>query len=204
LNGFKKYYIESNIEDILFRIKPAGVHTEMTILSSRLNVPWDRILLTWESVIKAYWHRCLDGTWNLNNGTISFVNLYLDGSWTLNGEYSLNGQKMIRSTKPDDILIGNPLYYNNRTYKKKVALQPHRKLYLDGRIGLNGKFNLSGETIGVKVGYSECGVTKRIKEELVGQSYLDGSWLLNNERKLDGKYTYYQTGVETYFVKEVE
>jgi hypothetical protein len=203
LSGFKRYYIETDMAEILRRIKPAGVYAEMTILSSRLNIPWDRIILTWHTTIKTYWHRLLDGTWNLNNGIVSFINRYLDGSWTLNNEYNLDGMKMIRSTKPGDILIGEPLYYHTRTYKRKFSLQTTRQLYLDGRIGLNGKFVLSGQIVGASVGYSMCRITKRITQELVGQAYLDGTWVLNGEMKVGGKFIYYRNGTETYLVKEV-
>jgi hypothetical protein len=203
LSGFKYYYIETDMSEILMRIKPAGVYAEISLLSSRLNIPWDRILITWQTLITIKWHRFLDGTWNLNNGTISFVNRYIDGSWTLNEEYRLDAMKMIRSTNPSDILIGEPLYYHTRKYKKRFTLQNTRQLFLDGRIGLNGKYDLSGWTIGVKVGYSMCHVTKRITRELVGQAYLDGLWILNGEMKVDGKFLYYQSGTETYYAKEV-
>jgi hypothetical protein len=191
------------MDEILRRIKPAGVYAEITVLASRLNIPWDRILLTWQSTIKTRWHRLLDGTWNLNNGSVSFVNRYLDGSWTLSGNHLLDGKTMIRNTMPGDILIGEPMYFHTRTYKRRSSIQLSRKTYLDGTIGLNGKFNLSGEIIGMKVGFSACRVTKRVNRKLIGQAYLDGTWTLNNDINLDGKYTYYQTGTESYFVKEV-
>jgi hypothetical protein len=203
LNGFKNYYIETDMDAILRQIKPAGVYAEITVLASRLNIPWDRVLLTWQSAIRTHWHRLLDGTWNLNNGSVSFVNRYLDGSWILNGDHLLDGKTMIRNTKPGDILIGEPMYSHTRTYKRRSSLQITQKICLDGRIGLNGKFNLSGEIIGMKVGFSVCRVTKRITRKLTGQAYLDGLWLLNGDINLDGKYTYYQTGIETYFVEEV-
>jgi hypothetical protein len=203
LSGFKKYYIETDMAEILRKIKPAGVYAEMTMLSSRLNIPWDRILLTWQTAVKTNWCRLLDGTWNLNNGSVSFIRHYLDGSWNLNGEFNVDGLEMIRSTKPGDILIGDPLYFHNRLYNKKSTLQTSRNLYLDGRIGLNGKFDLSGRTIGAKVGYSMCQVTRRVTRKLIGQAYLDGLWTLNGEINTDGKFTYYQNDTETYFVKEV-
>jgi hypothetical protein len=202
LSGFKNYYIETDMAEILRRIKPAGVYAEISVLTSRLNVPWDRVLLARESVIRTYWHRLLDGSWNLNNGSVSFVNRYLDGSWKLNEEFNLDEKRMIRNTRPDDILIGGPLYFHNRSYSKKSSLQTSRQIYLDGRIGLNGKFDLSGQIIGSKVGYSKCQITKWITRELEGQAYFDGLWLLNGEMKLDGKYAYYQNDTETYLVKE--
>jgi hypothetical protein len=203
LSGFRRYYIETDMAEILQRIKPAGVYAEMTVLSSRLNIPWDRILFTWQTILKTNWHRLLDGTWNLNNGSVSFIRHYLDGSWNLDGSLNVDGLEMIRSTKPGDILIGEPLYSHNRLYSKRFTLQATRNLYLDCRIGLNGKFDLSGRIIGAKVGYSMCRVTKRITRKLVGQAYLDGLWLLNGEINVDGKYYYYQNGTEVYFVKEV-
>jgi hypothetical protein len=203
LSGFKNYYIEDDMDEILRRIKPAGVYAEITVLASQLNIPWDRVLLTWQSTIKTRWHRLLDGTWNLNNGSVSFVNRYLDGSWALNEDHLLDGKTMVRNTMPGDILIGEPVYFHTRTYKRRSSIQTSRKIYLDGRIGLNGKFNLSGEIIGMKVGFSACKVTKRVNRKLIGQAYLDGTWALNDDINLDGKYTYYQTGTESYFVKEV-
>jgi hypothetical protein len=203
LSGFKNYYIETDMDEILRRIKPAGVYAEITVLASRLNIPWDRVLLTWQSTIKTRWHRLLDGTWNLNNGSVSFVNRYLDGSWILNEDHLLDGKTMIRNTAPGDILIGGPMYFHTRTYKRRSSIQTGRKIYLDGRIGLNGKFDLSGEIIGIKVGFSACQVTKRVNRKLIGQAYLDGTRALNDDINLDGKYTYCQTGTESYFVKEV-
>jgi hypothetical protein len=47
-------------------------------------------------------------------------------------------------------------------------------------------------------------VTKRLKRELIGESYLDDSWMLNNERKLNGEYIYYEIYTETHIIEEVE
>jgi hypothetical protein len=44
-NGFKSYYIQTDKEAMLERIHPAGVYAEISVISSRLNIPWDRITL---------------------------------------------------------------------------------------------------------------------------------------------------------------
>jgi hypothetical protein len=189
--------------EILHKIKPAGVYAEMSVLSSRLNVPWDRILLRWETIIKTYWHWLLDGTKSLNSGGIRYEYSYLNGEIKLDCEYYLDGLKMVRYSKPGDLFFEPQMYSHVKTHKRKTSVQLKRKLYLEGQIGLNGKHNLSGEVIGVTVGYSYMKVTKFVTKTLIGQAVLDGMFNLNSEIKLDGQFTYYQNGTETYFVKEV-
>jgi hypothetical protein len=203
LSGFKAYYIQTDMAEILGRIKPAGVYAEMTLLASRLNIPWDRVSLTWESLVKTYWRRRLDATWSLNNGSVYFVNNYLDGSFNLDSEYNLDAKKMQRSTKPTDILIVPPMWRYDRTYKKRFTLQINRPVYLDGRIGLNGKFDLSGQIVGTKVGYTEMKVTKWAQRQLTGNTYLNNAWTLNGSIDMSGAYKYWQNGAESYFVEEV-
>jgi hypothetical protein len=129
--------------------------------------------------------------------------LYFDGEVKADSEYLFDGKKMIRSTKPTDLLFGPPLYTNIRTYKRKASIRLTRRLYFDGSIGANGKFNFSGEIIGAKVGYSYVKVTKKVTVAKTGQAFFDGQWKANGEILFDGKFTYYQSGIETYFVKEV-
>jgi len=201
-SGFKQYYIQSDMDEILQIIKPAGVYAEMTMLSSRLNIPWDRVLLNWETVIKTYWHLLFDGTQNFNHGGYYYVNLYFDGSLNANSEYLFDGIKMIRETRSNDLLAGQPLYFHNRKYTRNSRLRLERQLYFDGRIGANGKFNFTGEVIGIKVGYTVCQITKRITKELIGQSIFDGLWTFNGDLKSDGKFKYYQSDTEIYLVSE--
>ena len=202
-SGFGAYYKETNMTEILQKIKPAGVYAEISLMASRLNIPWDRVLLHWETTIKTKWHVLFDGSWNFNNGTVSFINLYFDGSIIANSTYHFGEQKIVLSTKPTDLLFGDPLYYHTRKYTYKRTIQLERQLYFDGTIGANGKFTFSGQIIGAKVGYSAVKVTKRVMRTLTGQAYFDGLWSANGELQFDGRFTYYQTGTETYFVKEV-
>jgi hypothetical protein len=202
-SGFGAYYKETNMAEILQRIKPAGVYAEISLLASRLNIPWDRVLLHWETTIKTKWHVVFDGSKHFNNGTISFINLYFDGSIRGDATYHFGEQKIVISTKPTDLLFGEPLYYHTRKYKHRGTIQLTKQLYFDGSIGANGKFTFSGKIVGSKIGYSALKVTKRITRTLIGQAYFDGLWKANGELKFDGTYTYYQTGTEIYFVKEV-
>jgi hypothetical protein len=168
-SGLGAYYKETNMAEILQKIKPAGVYAEISLLSSRLNIPWDRVLLHWETIIKTKWHILFDGSRNFNAV----------------------------------ILFGNPLYYHTRKYKIRKTIQLTRQLYFDGRIGANGKFTFSGQVSGAKVGYSAMQVMKKVTRTLIAQAYFDGLWRANGELYFDGAYIYYQTGTETYFVKEV-
>lgn len=202
-SGFGAYYKEPNMAEIFQQIKPAGVYGELSLLASRLNVPWDRVLLHWETTIRTKWHILFDGSRNFNNGTVSLINLYFDGSLAADGQYTFADKKLVISTKPTDLLWGPSLYTHSRMYQRKATLQATRQLYFDGRIGANGKFNFSGQVIGAKVGYSMLKVTKRVTLTKTGQAYFDGLWKANADLKFDGKYAYYQTGTETYFVKEV-
>jgi hypothetical protein len=203
-SGFKRYYIVTDMNDILQAIKPAGVYGEMNILSSRLNIPWDRIMITWEPVIiKVKWHVVADGSHNANNGGIYYVNLYADGSVTANGAYNADGKKMIRYVSPGDLLASEELYKHIKLYKRRIHHQLTKQLFCDGRIGANGKFNGSGITVGVGIGYSCMKVTKKVTIAKQGIAICDNTFTGNGQIKGDGVYTYYQSGIESYYVKEV-
>jgi hypothetical protein len=85
-------------------------------------------------------------------------------------------------------------------YQKNSRIQLTRKLYFDGSIGANGRFNFSGDIMGVRVGYTMVKVMKKILIEKTGQAVFDGQWKANSELTFDGKYTYYQTGTETFLL----
>lgn len=52
-NGFSQYYILDGLEEIMNKTRAAGVKGETYLLSSRLNIPWDRVTIRIETTLDA-------------------------------------------------------------------------------------------------------------------------------------------------------
>jgi hypothetical protein len=202
-NGFKQYYIQTDMESILDMIHPAGVHSEMSVLSSRLNLPWDRATIDWSAVITLKWHVIHDSTRAYNSGSITFQNLYFDATLNFDETYNFDSMKIIRNIGPNDLTYKEALSSHSRKFNYKKTVKTTRQLFFDGRIGFNSKYNYSGLTAGVSVGLVTMNVKKQVMNQGTAYAVFDSLWNFDGGIKFDGKYTTYQPGIEVYPVREV-
>jgi hypothetical protein len=202
-NGFKQYYIQTDMESILDMIHPAGVHAEMSILSNRLNLPWDRVTIDWNALITLKWHIIHDSTKAYNSGSITFQNLYFDNSLNFDESYNFDSKKIIRNTGPNDLIYKETLSNHSRKFKYDKTVKPTRQLFFDGRIGFNSKYNYSGLTAGASVSLVAMNVRKQAMNQGMAYAIFDSLWNFDNGIKFDGRYTTYQPGIEIYPVREV-
>jgi hypothetical protein len=105
-NGFKSYYIQTDMEAMLERIHQAGVRAQMSVISGRFNMPWDRITLEWTSAYNVKRHTVFDATENFSSGSVILQDRFYDGSLLFDGEYTFNSRKVIRSVTPTDLTFG--------------------------------------------------------------------------------------------------
>jgi hypothetical protein len=185
------------MEAILEMIHPAGVYAEMSVISGRLNMPWDRITLEWTSAYSVKWHTLFDAAENFSSGSVILQDRFYDGSIRFDGEYNFNSMKVIRSVTPTDLTFRDVTsdHYNKYTCRKKIKLSNH--LYFDGR------YNFSGMVEGARVGLSVMAVTRRVVKQVTAAAAFDGAWRFDERLAFSGEYTAYQPGVETYPVEGV-
>jgi hypothetical protein len=202
-NGFKSYYIQTDMESVLEMIHPAGVYAEMSVISSRLNTPWDRITIEWKSTHAVKWHTTFDATKNFNNGSIILQDIFYDNSFLFDGEYNFDSKKVTWSVKPTDLMFNDVCsnHYKKYKYNKKIKLK--NQLYFNGRVGFDCRYNFSGAVEGVRVGLSVMTATRHVMNQVTAVARFDGTWKFDGSLKFDGMYTAYQPGTETYPVEGV-
>jgi hypothetical protein len=203
-SGFKKFYILSDMESIFERIKPAGVYGELSILTSRLNLPWDRIIVKWESVVKPYWHILYDGTKKYNAGIWSYIQVKYDGSVFYDSALKYDGLQSVFTIRPNDTLYGASLYHHTKTYIPRFRESLKRSIHYDNRVGYSGRFHYSDVSVGINIGISSIKVIHKIVYSKTGRALYNGVWEYNAELRFDGIYTYNEDGIETYFAEEIE
>jgi hypothetical protein len=201
--GFKSYYIQTDVESILEMIHPAGVHMEISTISNRLNMPWDRITIKWESTYKLNWHIIFDATRNFNNGSIAMQDIFYDGSFLFGGEYNFDSKQIVRSVKPTDLTFKDVSSNHYRKYKYNKKIKLTNQLYFDERIGFDFRYNFSGKTEGARVGLTVMTVTRHVINQVTAIAKFDNMWKFDGSLKFDGMYTAYQPGTETYPVEEI-
>jgi hypothetical protein len=202
-NGFREYYIQTDMESILKMIHPAGVYAEMSILSSRLSIPWDRITIDWSAIIKLNWHVIHDSTRAYNSGSITFRNLYFDNTLKFNEAYNFDSKEIIRNVGPNDLTYREALSSHTRKYKYNKIIRPTRQLYFNGHIGFNSKYKYSGLTMGASVSFVTMNVKKQVMNQGTAQAVFDSLWNFGGGINFGGQYTTYQPGFEIYPVREV-
>lgn len=202
-NGFKQYYIKTDMESILEMIHPAGVHVEMTVLNSRLNLPWDRMTIDWSAMIKPRWHVLYDGTKKYNHGSITFLDLYYDGSFNFDKTYTFGSKKIIRTLGPNDLTYKEVLSSYKRKYSYNKIIESTRRLYFNGHIGFNSRYNFSGITVSSSIGLITMIAMKEVFNQKTAKAKFNNQFNFDGSIKFDGMYTTYEPGIEIYPLKEV-
>jgi len=199
-NGFFKYYIASDLETILSSIRPAGVYSELSLLASRLNIPWDRVTISWSSKLDANTSQKHDSTIKFNYGSVVFRSIGHDGSIQHDGQYLFNGLRMERIVPKNAKLYGLQNSRNTVAISKTYREQLVRNFFHDERIMHNSRFNHSGVYRGIEIGVDRARVTKNLVMTKTGAAAYDGVQAHNGAILHDGVYSFYQIETVQYYV----
>ncbi len=198
-NGFFKYYFSEDLESILSKIKPAGVYSELALLASRLDIPWDRITIPWISSLNANTFLKHDSSIRFNYGNVTFRTIGHDESILHDGEYLFDGLRMERSVPSNAVLYGLQNSRNVVDIHRAYHEQNMIVYFHDERIQHDSRFDHSGIHRGIEIGVDRMLVTKNLIVPHVGAAA--DSMQAHNEAILhDGAYIFYQSDVLQYYL----
>lgn len=199
-NGFLKYYFAYDIEHFIMRAKPAGVSAEFSMLASRLNIPWDRISISWMSSIYGNTLLLHDGTIRHAYGGVSFRTIGHDLAIAHDGTYLFDGLMMERVTPAGSVLYGSQNSRNatsqHKTYRERLI----RQILHDERTMHDARFDHSGIRYGIDIGLSRATVTTNRIVSHNGACAHDGMMRHDALIKYDGIYVYFQSETNSFVI----
>lgn len=207
-NGFLHYYILESLDDIMQNTRAAGVRGETFLLSNRLNIPWDKVVLPLADTVDATNPLRHDGKWKFNSATTYGIpdprDAYITTTSILQALYD-NSKLHNAGIFHDGKYAVTQVYYEGhygslRHYVMKFREMASQDLFHDGKIQYNGAFTYSGRNYGVAIGIDLVKINHYVNVLSQSQAKYNGLQTHNEAILHDGVYSVTTRQLASYYI----
>lgn len=207
-NGFYHYYILASLDDVMQNTKAAGVKGETYLLSSRLNIPWDKVVVPLSDTIDATNPLRHDSKWTFNSATTYGIpnpnDKYVTTATILQALYN-NAKLHDSSILHDGKFTVTDVYYEGhygslRHYSIKFRETPSQDLFHDEKIQYNAAFTHLGRNYGVAIGMNRVKISKYVNVTSQAPAVYDGSQFHDESILHDGLYDVTTRQLTSYYI----